>query len=50
MQLAGPQSIMFGTDYPMPANIPKLLDIAESFPADESAAIKSGNATRLFKL
>ncbi len=50
MQLAGPHSIMFGTDYPMPANIPKLLDIAESFPANESAAIKSGNATRVFKL
>ncbi|MDH5748775.1 MAG: amidohydrolase [Rhodospirillales bacterium] len=48
--LAGPEKILFGTDFPMPADIPKLYSIIDSRPEDQSNAIKGGNAVRLFNL
>ncbi len=50
MKLAGPDRVMFGTDFPLTADVPKLFDIVNALPADQRASVKSGNATRIFDL
>ncbi len=50
LELAGPQNVMFGTDFPMPADIPKLYSLIDRLPADQQTAIKSGNAMSMFGL
>ena len=50
LDLAGPQNVMFGTDFPMPADIPKLYSLIDRYPADQRDAIKAGNAQRIFGL
>ncbi|MDC0189794.1 amidohydrolase [Rhodospirillales bacterium] len=50
IQVAGPEKVMFGTDQPMPNDVPKLKDIIESRPANEHEPILSSNAQRMFNL
>ena len=50
VSLAGPDKVLFGTDFPMPNDIPKLYGIIDSRPDEESTAIKGGNAVRLLDL
>ena len=50
IDIAGPEKVLFGTDFPMPCDVPKLYDLIDSRPKDEAAAIKSSNAVKLFKL
>ena len=50
LNLAGPQNVMFGTDFPMPADISKLKKLVERLPKDQISAIKNGNAVTVFGL
>ncbi|MBL6864178.1 MAG: amidohydrolase [Rhodospirillales bacterium] len=50
IDIAGPEKVLFGTDFPMPCDVPKLYDLIDSRPKDEAAAIKSSNAVKLFNL
>ena len=50
IQVAGPEKVMFGTDQPMPNDVPKLKDIIASRPASEHEPILSNNAHRMFNL
>ena len=50
LEVAGPDRIMFGTDFPMPADIPKLYSLIDRLPDDQVAAIKGGNAQKMFNL
>lgn len=50
VDIAGPEKVLFGTDFPMPNNIPRLHEIVDSRPPDEVKAIKGANAIRLFGL
>ena len=50
IQVAGPEKVMFGTDQPMPNDVPKLKEIIESRPANEHEPILSSNAQRIFNL
>ncbi|MBT5941853.1 MAG: amidohydrolase family protein, partial [Rhodospirillaceae bacterium] len=46
----GPEKVLFGTDFPMPCDVPKLYDMIDGRPADEAKAIKGGNAIKMFGL
>ena len=50
IDIAGPEKVMFGTDLPMPADVPKLYDLVDGRPAEEIAAIRGDNAVRVFGL
>lgn len=50
IDLAGPDKVLFGTDLPMPADVPKLYEIIDRLPADQRDAVKGGNAQRIFNL
>jgi aminocarboxymuconate-semialdehyde decarboxylase len=50
IDIAGPEKVLFGTDLPMPADVPKLFDLVDARPPGEAAAIRGGNAARLFGL
>jgi len=50
IDIAGPEKVLFGTDFPMPCDVPKLYDLIDSRPKDEAVAIKSSNAVKLFNL
>ena len=50
IDMAGPEKVMFGTDLPMPADVPKLYDLVDGRPAEEIAAIRGDNAVRVFGL
>lgn len=50
IDIAGSENVMFGTDFPMPANIPKLFSLIDRLPGDQVSAIKGGNAERIFQL
>lgn len=50
IDIAGPEKVMFGTDLPMPADVSKLFELVDARPADEAAAIRGGNAARVFGL
>lgn len=50
IELAGPDKVMFGTDLPMPADVPKLFDLIDQRPSDQAAAIRGKNAERVFGL
>lgn len=50
IDLAGPDKVLFGTDLPMPADPEKMYAIIDHRPADEAAAIRGGNAQRIFGL
>ena len=50
IDIAGPEKVLFGTDFPMPCDVPKLYNLIDSRPKDEVVAIKSSNAVKLFKL
>jgi len=42
--------VLFGTDFPMPCDVPKLFEMIGTRPTDEIKAIKGGNAMKLFGL
>ena len=50
ISVSGPGRVMFGTDFPMPADIPKLKAIIGTRPADEVDAILGGTARKMFNL
>jgi aminocarboxymuconate-semialdehyde decarboxylase len=50
IELAGADAVMFGTDFPMPADIPKLHDISDSLPGKDASRVKGANAVQLFNL
>ena len=50
INLAGPDRVMFGTDYPHAADIPVLKQLAEGLPADQTAKILGGAAQRIFAI
>lgn len=50
LEIAGPGHVLFGTDFPMPADIPKLYSLIDRLPGDQVAAIKGKNAETLFSL
>ena len=50
IDLAGYENVMFGTDLPMPADVPRLYSLIDTLPADQADAIKCGNALRMFGL
>ena len=50
MDLGGADRVMFGADYPHATDVPGILGYIGELPADQSAAVLGGNATRLFGL
>ena len=48
INLAGPDRVMFGTDYPHVADIPVLKNLAEGLPADQSARVLGKAAEAIF--
>lgn len=50
IDIAGPKKVLFGTDLPMPADMPRLFELVDARPADEVAAIRGDNAARVFGL
>nr|HIL75451.1 amidohydrolase [Rhodospirillales bacterium] len=50
IDIAGPEKVLFGTDFPMPCDVPKLFEMIGTRPTDEIKAIKGGNAMKLFGL
>ena len=50
ISLAGPNRVLFGTDYPHASDIPVLKGLAERLPKDQSAAILGKAAEKLFSL
>jgi len=50
MQVADPEKVMFGTDQPMPNDVPKLKGIIGSRSSNERDDILSRNAQRIFNL
>ena len=50
LDLAGPDHVLFGSDYPMPADFGILHELTKSVPTDQSNAIRAGNAQRIFNL
>ncbi|MBT3886342.1 MAG: amidohydrolase [Rhodospirillaceae bacterium] len=50
LEVSSPQMVMFGTDFPMPCNIERLKELAGRYPKDQTDAIMSGNAARVFGL
>lgn len=50
LEVSSPSMVMFGTDFPMPCDIPRLKQLAGRYPKDQTDAIMSGNAARLFGL
>ncbi len=50
IEMGGPERVLFGTDYPHPAEIPFLMEMVDDLPAEQAAAVRGGNAMRLFKL
>jgi aminocarboxymuconate-semialdehyde decarboxylase len=49
INLAGPDRVLFGTDYPHAADIPVLLELASDLPPDQSKQVLSGAAEKLFR-
>ena len=50
ISLAGPEHVLFGSDYPCPADFERLHALTDSLPIDQRRAVKGGNAKRIFKL
>ena len=50
INLAGPDRIMFGTDYPHAADIPVLKQLVEDLPADQTAKILGQAAQNIFNI
>jgi aminocarboxymuconate-semialdehyde decarboxylase len=50
IRLAGPDRVLFGTDYPHAADIPVLKGLAERLPTDQSAKVLGKAAEKLFAL
>jgi aminocarboxymuconate-semialdehyde decarboxylase len=50
LEVSGPGQVMFGTDLPMTADVDTLYAVVDRLPADQAAAIRAGNARRLFEL
>ena len=50
INMVGLKQVMFGTDFPYPTDIPGLLKRASALPKDQSNALLSGNAMRVFNL
>ena len=50
VDLGGPDRVMFGTDWPHPTNIRQVLDCTDVLPKGQAAAVKGGNAVRIFGL
>ena len=50
IEISSPSNVLFGTDFPMPQDIPKLYQLIDRLPGDQAKAIKAGNAERIFDL
>ena len=50
IDIAGPDKVMFGTDQPMPHDVPKLRDIIGTRTGGEQSAIMSKTAEKVFNL
>lgn len=50
LNLAGPNRVLFGTDYPHAADIPQLKQLAEGLPPDQATKVLGGAASGLFAL
>ncbi|MEE2745340.1 MAG: amidohydrolase family protein [Pseudomonadota bacterium] len=50
IDIAGYEKVLFGTDFPMPCDIPQLYEIIGSRSPEEEKAIKGQNAIKLFGL
>ena len=50
IDVAGPEKVLFGSDLPMPADMPRLFELIDGRPADEARAIRGANAERVFGL
>jgi aminocarboxymuconate-semialdehyde decarboxylase len=50
INLAGADHVLFGSDFPMPADFGILHDLTTALPDDQSKAIRGRNALRIFKL
>jgi aminocarboxymuconate-semialdehyde decarboxylase len=50
LEISGPDKVMFGTDLPMPADVDTMYALVDRLPADQAAAIRAGNARKLFGL
>jgi len=48
IDIGGADKVMFGTDYPHPADIPFLKGAVEDLPADQAKAVLGENARRVF--
>lgn len=48
LKFAGADRVLFGTDYPHPADIPKLKELVDGLPTDQSKQVYSGAAERIF--
>ena len=50
LELVGPDRVLFGTDYPMPADFSRLHELTNGSPADQREKVRGGNARRIFNL
>lgn len=50
INLAGADRVMFGTDYPHPADIPVLKGLVEELPSDQTTKVLGRTAQSLFKI
>jgi len=50
IDIAGYEKVLFGTDFPMPCDVPKLYNMIDTRSPKEAKAIKGGNALKLFGL
>tara|TARA_Y100000294_G_scaffold136731_2_gene129624 strand:+ start:26 stop:418 length:393 start_codon:yes stop_codon:yes gene_type:complete len=50
INLAGPDRVMFGTDYPLVADIPVLKQLVEGLPSDQTAKVLGRAAENIFAI
>ena len=50
VNFAGPDRVMFGTDWPHPTDVPGIRGRLDALPSDQTAAIRGANAERIFPL
>jgi len=50
INLAGAERVLFGTDFPMPTDIPRILGQVNALPDSQAEKVRGGNAVRIFNL
>ena len=50
INLAGAERVLFGTDFPMPTDIPRILGQVNALPDNQAEKVRGGNALRIFNL